>query len=89
MLDTAEPHDSKIDSSVSLGDTPTNMSVNEIVTQKPGAYTLTISLVATPDMATPLEIRDTINVTVEVRLVKSGQSEAEHSGTRRRWTNLR
>ena len=60
----AEPHDSKVDSTVSPGDTPTNVSVTGIVTQKPGAYTVALSLLATPATAKSLELRDTIGVTV-------------------------
>jgi len=61
----AEPHDSKVDSTARPGDTPTNVSVTGIVTTKPGAYTITISLVATLASGSPLELRDTIPVTVK------------------------
>ena len=60
----SEPHDSKVDSTVSPGDTPTNVSVTGIVTEKPGGYTITISLLATSSSGTSLKLRDTIDVTV-------------------------
>lgn len=59
-----EPHDTKVDSTVSPGDTPTDVSVTGIVTQEPGAYTVTLSLLATPTTAKSVELRDTIGVTV-------------------------
>ena len=61
----AEPLDTKVDSAVSPGDTPTNVSVTGIVTDKPGAYTITISLVATPAAGSSVELRDTIAITVK------------------------
>ena len=61
----AEPHDSKVDSSVGPGDTPTNVSVTGIVTQKPGAYTVAISLIAAPATGKSLELRDVIPITVQ------------------------
>ena len=59
----AEPHDSKLDSSVSPGATPTNVSVTGLVMERPGAYT--IALVATSSGGTSVALRDTVKVTVK------------------------
>ena len=61
----AEAHDSRVDSTVSRGDSPTNISVTGIVARTTGAYTVAISLVAAPASGSPLELRDTIPVTVK------------------------
>ena len=62
----AEPHVTKINSTVKPGETPTNVSVTGIVAQKPGVYAVTLAVVATsPPSTSELSIRDTILVTVK------------------------
>lgn len=62
----AEPHDTKINSTVKPGETPTNVSVTGIVTRQPGVYAVSVAAVATSAASKGEQpIRETISVTVK------------------------
>ena len=61
----AEPHESKVDLTVTPGGPPVNHSMTGRVTTKPGVYAVRISLLATSSATKGLEIRENVSVTVK------------------------
>jgi len=61
-----EPYETKPTITVKPGESPGNQSVSNFVTMKPGAYSMSIAVVATPGEAgAPQNIRDQVSVLVK------------------------
>jgi len=66
MNGSPEPHDTRVNSTVTPGSSPVNVSVTGLVTSRPGTYPMTIALSAeTSTTQRPLDIRETLSVTVK------------------------
>jgi hypothetical protein len=62
----SQPHEINPTITVKPGESPGNQSVSDFVSMKPGTYTLSIAVVATPTQAgQPQNIRDQVSVSVK------------------------
>lgn len=63
---SAEPHETRVNSTVKRGSSPVGVSVTGVLTSKPGTYPMTIALTAeTSSTQRPVDIREMLSVTVK------------------------
>jgi hypothetical protein len=63
---SAEPHETRVNSTVRRGSSPVNVSVTGLLSSKRGTYPMTIMLTAeTSSTQPPVDIREMLSVTVK------------------------